>query len=171
MRFLILALLTLTYPLLAAPSEPVSLEHGTAPTKRHDVVLAADKDTPSFERYELKGDDSQFPRFLIRELPSGKTVGSLKWPRDSSSDSQPLRNHTRVLWHPNGTSVAIHTSERYYSHTNILALDPKTGKFIELQFPDYKTLTGHPKPKSADLRPRGFGTALRWTEKAFFSMK
>ena len=164
MRFLVLALLALTNPLLAAPSEPVALKDGTSPSKQHKVVLEADKDTPSFERYELKGD---VPRFLIRELPGGKTVGSLKWPGDSSSDSQPLRNHTHILWHPNGTAVAINTSERFYSYTNILALDPKTGKFIELRFPDYKTLTGYPQPKSDDLRPRGFGTALGWTEKGF----
>jgi hypothetical protein len=167
MRFLVLALLALANPLLAAPSEPVALKDGISPTKQHEVVLEADKDTPSFERYELKGDDSQFPRFLIRELPGGKTVGSLKWPGDTSGDSPPLRNHTQILWHPNGTAVAITTSERYYSQTNILALDPKTGKFLELRFPDYKTLTGYPKPKSDDLRPRGFGTALRWTEKGF----
>ena len=72
MLSLILAALALGSSALAAPLEPVALENGVSPTKRHDVVLEADKDTPSFERYEMKGDESQFPRFFIRELPSGK---------------------------------------------------------------------------------------------------
>ena len=147
---------------LATPTEPVVLEQGTASTGKHEVVLEADKDTPSFEQYELKGDHTQFPKFLIRELPSGRTVGSLKWPGDSSGDHQPLRNHTRILWRPDGKAVVINTSERHYSGTSVFALQ-KTGKFIEVPFPDYKTLTGHPQPKTEDLRPRGFGYALRWT--------
>jgi hypothetical protein len=167
MRLFTLTLLTLAHSALAVPSEPVALKHGIAPTGKHEVVLEADKDTPSFKRYELKGDDTQFPKFLIRELPSGRTVGKLRWLGDSSSDSQPLRNHTQILWRPDGRAVAISTSERYYSHTNLFALQPKTGKFIEVPFPDYKTLTGHPQPKAEDLRPRGFGNTFRWTDKGF----
>jgi hypothetical protein len=168
MRFLITTFLALTHYALAAPLEPVALESGVSPTKQYDVVLEADKDTPAFDRYEMKGDDSQFPRFFIRHLPSGTTVGSLRWPGDpSGGDSQPLRSHTKVLWSPDGSAVAINTDERFYSFTSVLASDPKSGKFVRVQFPDYKKLTGHATPKSEDLKPRGFSQSVCWTPKGF----
>ena len=168
MRFLIPTLLALAHSALAAPSEPVALERGVSPTKQHDVVLEADKDTPAFARYEMKGDDSQFPKFFIRQLPSGRTVGNLSWPGDpSGGDSQPLRSHTKVLWRPDGSAVAINTDERFYSYTSVLASDPKSGKFVQVQFPDYKKLTGHATPKTEDLKPRGFAQSVRWTPKGF----
>jgi hypothetical protein len=168
MRFLIPTLLALTHFALAVPLEPVALESGVSPPKQHDVVLEADKDTPAFDRYEMKGDDSQFPRFFIRQLPSGTTVGSLRWPGDPlGGDSQPLRSHTKVLWSPDGRAVAINTNERFYSYTSVLAYDSKSGKFVRVQFPDYKKLTGHATPKSENLRPRCFAQSVRWTPKGF----
>ena len=163
MRLLIPIFLTLCTFATAAPLEPVALENGVSPTKRHEVVLEADKDTPSYARYEMKGNDSQFPGFLIRELPSGKTIGRFSCIADPNSDEQPLRSHVKILWRPDGGAVAICTSERFYSYTNVFALDPKSGKFVEVQFPDYKTLTGFPEPNTDQLKPRGFSSVQRWT--------
>ena len=164
MRLLILIILTICSYAVGSPLEPVALENGVSPTKHHEVVLEADKDTPSFARYEMKGDDSQFPKFLIRELPSGKVVGRLSWPGDPGSDKQPLRSHTKILWHPDGGAVAINTDERFYSFTNIFSLDPKSGKFVEVKFPDYKALTGFPEPNTNQLQPRGFSRVVGWTK-------
>ncbi|MDF3056131.1 MAG: hypothetical protein K0R17_346 [Rariglobus sp.] len=164
MRILLTVLLAFATTVFGAPPEPVALENGTAPTKRYEVVLEADKDTPKFQRYEFKGDDSQFPAILIRQLPNGGIVGRLSWPGDAHSDDQPLRSHTTVLWHPRGDVVAINTNERNYAYSSIFALQSDTGKFVEVRFPDYKTLTGFPTPNSDQLRPRGFGRAVRWTK-------
>lgn len=148
---------------LAAPSEPVALEDGLSPDKRYEVVLEADKDTPSFARYEFKGDASQYPKFLIRDTATGRIVGRQKWPGDSTAgDERMLRNHARVLWRADGGAVAINTDERFYSYTSVLARGPKDVEFICVSFPDYKTLTGFAMPNSDDLRPRGFASATEW---------
>lgn len=166
MRLLILPiLLGLCSAAIAAPLEPVALENGVSPTKRYEVVLEADKDSPSFKRYEMKGDASQFPRFLIREISSGKTVGSLPWTGDPGSDEQPLRKHCEIIWRGDGGAVAINTHERFYSYTSVFVLDPKSGKFTEVLFPDYKTLTGFPEPNVDQLKPCGRDRVLGWTQK------
>ena len=164
MRVIFLSILCLSSYALAIPSEPVALQNGVSPSKRYEVVLEADKDTPSFKRYEMKGDPSQFPRFLIRELPGGRTVGSLSWTGDPGSDEQPLRSHCKVLWRGDGTAVAINTHERFYSYTSIFALAPKTGKFVEIKIPDYKTLSGFSEPNTEQLKPCGGDRVLGWTK-------
>ncbi len=164
MRVLIVTLLISGSTLIAAPSEPVSLSQGVAPTTRYEVVLEADKDTPGFQRYELKGEASEFPAILVREISGQRIVGRLSWPGDpSGGDSQPLRAHTEVLWSPTGEAVAINTNERLHSYSSVLALEPDTGKFVQVPFPAYKTLTGFSPPNSEQLRARGFTRAHEWT--------
>ena len=164
MRHLLSTLLVVAWPAIAAPPEPVALENGVSPSKHHEVVLEADKDTPSFARYELKGDDSEFPAFLVLELPGRRVLGRFNWPGDpSAGDEQPLRSHTQVLWSPSGDAVAINTDERFYSYSSILAHDRDSNRFVAVPFPDYKALTGFAPPDSDQLRPRGFARALEWT--------
>ena len=163
MRTALLTVFAFAVELIAAPPEPVPLEHGVSPNKRYDVVLEADKDTPAFQRYEFKGDDSEFPAFLVRELPSHRIVARLTWPGDASAgDEQPLRSHTRVLWSPAGDAVIVNTNERFYSYSSVLTVQPETGRFVQVPFPDYKTLTGFEPPDSSQLRARGF-TRAEWT--------
>jgi hypothetical protein len=161
MKKLALSFLLVSAALAAPPSEPVGLEGGISPTKRHEVVLEADKDTPTYRSYEFKEDSG--PKILIRELPGKRVVAKLLWPGDPNSDAQPLRTHTAVLWSPDGECVAINTSERHYAHSSVFARDPESGKFVEVEVPDYKTMTGFAPPDSDKLRARGFANALSWT--------
>ncbi len=133
----------------AFASTPDALEGGTSPNRRHEVVLDTAPETPVL---------------LVRELPSHHVVGRLEWPGDpTGGDTQPLRTHAKVLWQPTGEAVAINTDERFYAYTSVLARQPESGKFVHVQFPDYKTLTGFPPPNPEHLRPRGFARSLRWT--------
>lgn len=135
--------------MFAMAAAPDTLEGGVSPTKQHEVVLDAEPETPVL---------------LIRELPGHREVGRIEWPGDpTGGDEQPLRTHASVLWRPGGEAVAINTNERFYSGTSVLARLPQTGRFVEVKFPDYKTLTGYPLPNSEHLRPRGAGLATRWT--------
>ena len=116
----------------AFASTPDALEGGTSPNRRHEVVLDTAPETPVL---------------LVRELPSHHVVGRLEWPGDpTGGDTQPLRTHAKVLWQPTGEAVAINTDERFYAYTSVLARQPESGKFVHVQFPDYKTLTGFPPP-------------------------
>ncbi len=148
--------------LLAAPDEPVALKDGTSPNKRFEIVLEADKDTPSFAAYELKGDS--YPKFLVREVSTGKIVGRLACVGDSQSDAMPLREHATLFWRQDSLAVVINTSERFYSHSVVLAYDLAKKEFREVAFPDYKTSTGFAVPSSDDLRPRGFSSARGWDD-------
>lgn len=136
---------------MAFAGAPDALEGGTSPTKLHDVVLDTTPETPVL---------------LVRELPGHRIVGRLEWPGDpTGGDTQPLRTHAKVLWQPTGKAVAINTDERFYSYTSVLALQPKSSKFVQVQFPDYKALTGFPAPNPDHLRPRAFACSERWTPK------
>jgi hypothetical protein len=151
MRSLLATLFVFVFGVATYGAAPDALEGGTSPTKRHEVVLDAAPETPVL---------------LVREIPSHRIVGRLEWPGDpSGGDTQPLRTHAKVLWQPGGAAVAINTDERFYAYTSVLARQPKSGRFVQVQFPDYKTLTGFPSPNFDHLRPRGFARSLRWTPK------
>lgn len=161
MKKLALSFLLASAVSAAPPTEPVSLVDGVSPTKRHELVLEADKDTPTYQSYEFKGGSG--PKILVRELPSLRVVANIPWQGDPDSDARPLRSHTSVIWSGDGERVAINTSERHYRHTAVFARDSKTGAFVEVEFPDYKTMTGFAPPDSEKLQARGFGDALSWT--------
>jgi len=127
------------------------------------VVLEAEKGSPRYRAYEFKGDEFQFPAFLIRELPTRKVLGRVPWPGDAGSDEQPLSASSAVLWSPDGNSVALNTTERYYAHTTVWTIDRGAGVFVEVGLPEYETLTGFEKPDSNDLRPRGCARIKEWT--------
>lgn len=126
-------------------------------------MLEAEKGTAAFEAYEFKGDEKEFPAFLIREVRSGKVLTRVRWDGDANSDAQPLSLVSTVSWNPAGTAVILNTSERFYSHSGIWAFDQKFGGFKKLVLPDYKTMTGYEAPGSDELRPRGHGSTS-WTK-------
>ena len=166
----VVSLIFCIFPLTsqAAPKEPVALESGISPDGRFEVVLESDRDTPSYANYEMKGDTTAFPGFLIIERKTGKSLIRIEYPADPETDEQPLRKHTEVKWSPTSLAVAINTHERFYSHLSLAAYDSKHSKFKEIQLPDYKTLTGFPQPDSDQLRPRGFESVLSWNAKGNF---
>lgn len=145
-----------------AQNEPVPLENGKSPDGRFEVVLEADKDTPGYEKYEMKG--GSYPAFLILDQESGKALVRIEFPGDVQSDQQPLRKHTKILWSPKSSAVAINTDERFYSHLTLAAFDEESGVFKKVIVPDYMTLTGFPDPPREQLRARGREFAEGWTE-------
>lgn len=147
----------------AEPGAPVALRDGASPDKKYEVVLEADKDSPSYKDYEFKGSEDQFPAFLIRDVKTHKVAARVRWMGDAVSDEKPLRLRSTVLWNPSGTSVILNTSERFYSHSGVWTLDQASGKFGKLDLPDYKTLTGFEAPTADELRPRGFSSSA-WTK-------
>ena len=138
------------------------MEDGTSPNGKYDVVLEADKDTPTYQKYEMKGED--VPRLLVREIASKKVISSLPFPSDLDSDQRPLRDHTKVIWRADSAALIINTHERFYSYTNILVLDPKNLRFRDLEFPDYKQLTGLEAPKAEDLTSRSHEYGREWSK-------
>jgi hypothetical protein len=147
---------------IAGPAEPVALENGASPNGKYDVVLEADKDTPSYSKYEFKADNS--PKLLLRELRSKKILQTLSYPCDPDSDMRPLREHTGIIWRPDSGALVINTSERFYSHMNVFVLNKKAGLFQEVNLPSYKSMTGFDVPKSEDLMARGHSSGTNWTE-------
>lgn len=147
----------------AQPEHGVPLDRGTSPDKKHEVLLEAEKGTPRYLAYEFKGGDEQFPAFLIRQTKNGNVLARIPWMGDPGSDDRARREKSSVSWNPAGTAVIINTSERFYSHTAIWAIDDKTGTFKELVLPDYETLTGSVAPKAIDLRPRAHAKTS-WTK-------
>ena len=158
---LVLSFLT-TLVTLAQESKGVKLTNGISPNKKFEVVLEADKGSPKYKEYELKGDETEFPAFLIRELSSGKILSRIVWQGDSNSDQQSLTKKSVINWNNDGSAVIINTSERFYSYSTVWFLD-KDQFFRELIIPDYKTLTGFEKPNTEHLRPRGH-TSMKWSE-------
>jgi hypothetical protein len=145
-----------------------ALENGVSPDGRFEVVLEADIDDPAFSRYELKGEDDQFPAYLVLQRQSGKILMRIRYPADSHSDKQPLRKHTKVLWSPLSTAVAINTRERFYTHTSLAVFDPGKVEFRRVELPDYETLTSFSKPDSRKLKPRGASWVSAWTSEGHF---
>ncbi len=166
MRSIVHSLLAISASIFCAHGEErtgVALENGVSPSKKYEVVLEADKGSPRFERYEFKGDNDQYPAFLILEVASGEILTRLPWGSDSS-DWPSLREGSKVSWNPAGDSVILNTSSRFYSASSIWSFEVKSGVFKETGLPDYKTLTGFNAPKSDDLRPR-VGASSSWNER------
>lgn len=165
MRSTLHSLLVISASIFCAHGEQrvgVALENGVSPSRKFEVVLEADKGSPRFERYEFKGDNDQYPAFLILEVASGKILTRVPWGSDSS-DWPSLREGSKVSWNPAGDSVILNTSSRFYSASSIWSFDVKSGVFKKTELPDYKTLTGFNEPKSADLRPRA-GAYSSWND-------
>jgi hypothetical protein len=157
--------------LLAADSQTVSLENGLSPNRRFEIVLEADKGSSRFKAYEFKGDQCQYPAFLIVDATSRKVITRVPWEGDTGGDEQPLKLHSTVLWNPGSTAVALTTRERFYTHCVVRVYDASRRTFVKVEFPDYKTMTGFPPPAAEDLRSRGYDKAVEWNKKGHLTVE
>lgn len=76
----------------------VQITGGLAPTGMYEVVLETDHDTARFAEYEFKGDESQFPAFLVLDRTNGNTLGRFPWPGDGSDTRTQPTGASRPWW-------------------------------------------------------------------------
>lgn len=148
----------------ALAAEPVPLKDGRSPDQRFEVCLEADKDTPSFAKYQFKGGEENFPAFVVREIKTGKILSRFGYPSDPHSDKRPLREKVSVSWHPDSQRVFMNSRERFYTATTVVAYHAKEKEFKWIPFPSYEKLTGFPDPPRRHLRPRCHSISVAWTK-------
>ncbi len=154
MRLSLLTLLAFTAIAVAEiPEVPKSL----SPDGKIHAVMDVDRD-PKISP-EWKGDS--YPKIELTEKDTGRVLVSIEYFGAAGDDARPLREHVRLSWRPDSKAFAVTIDDRFYSSSKVFALTGDS-KFVEVSFPDYKTMTGYPVPNSDKLRPRGRSTVEGW---------
>ena len=143
-------------PLLAFADIP-SVPDSDSPDGKLHAVIDIDRDLKI--QPELKEDS--FPRIEITEKMSGKILASIEYFGSEGDDARPLREHVSVHWRPDSKAFSVTIDDRFYSSSAVFALNSKS-KFVKVEFPSYKTMTGFPEPNSDQLKPRGRSTVEGW---------
>ncbi len=130
-----------------------------SPNGRYCVVMDIDRD-PTIKP-EYKGDS--YPQIEVTEIKTGKVVSSLSYFGSIADDARPLRDHISVLWRKDSTALAINILDRFYSASQVLAMDTR-GVYIPVPFPTYTQMTGFPVPDRKNLRPRGWCRVVGWNK-------
>ena len=151
------ALLTLLAFTAIAEAEIPEVSKSLSPDGKIHGVMDVDRD-PMISP-EWKGDS--YPKIEVTEKYTGRVLASIKYFGAVGDDARPLREHVRLSWRPDSKAFAVRIDDRFYSSSKVFALT-KDSKFVEVSFPDYKTMTGYPIPDSDKLRPRGRSTVEGW---------
>ena len=152
-----LALLSLLAFSAAATAEIPEVPESISPDRKIHAVMDVDRD-PKISP-EWKGDS--FPRIEMTQKATGQVLASIEYFGAAGDDARPLRQHVRVSWRPDSKAFAVTIDDRFYSASKVFVLT-KESKFVEVQFPSYQAMTGHPVPDSDQLRPRGRSTVEGW---------
>lgn len=135
----------LTSLLAGTASAQIAVPRSESPTGQFVIMIETDKDQAGYEM-----DTS--PKMWIEEVKTKKKLVEFIFGADPSSDAQPLRNHTSVLWNGDGDAVAIQFQDRHYSSISVYRLKgslaapasfgacplPQDGEIIQKLVPRFK---------------------------------
>ncbi|WP_146848762.1 hypothetical protein [Brevifollis gellanilyticus] len=138
----------------------VEVPRSESPNGDFVVMMETDKDQPG---YEL---DSA-PKMWIEHRKQKKRLVDFSFGADPSSDTQPLRTHTKVLWNTAGDAVAIQFQERHYSHLSVYRLkgdlsDPES--FLACPLPVDGEIIQKLVPRFKEFRSRWFQHPDAWID-------
>jgi hypothetical protein len=157
MRHLFAAILTILPGLSAAQ---VEVPRSESPDGHFVIMIETDKDQPGYEM------DSA-PKMWIEDKKLKKRLVEFNFGADPSSDAQPLRTHTKVMWNPEGDAVAIQFQERHYSHLSVYRLygslaEPQA--FVPCQLPPDHEIIPKIVPRFKEFRSRWFQYPEAWID-------
>jgi len=154
MRLALLTLLAFTAITVAEiPEVPKSL----SPDGKIHAVMGVDRDPKISPEWK----EDSYPKLEVTEKDTGRVLTSIEYFGAAGDDARPLREHVCVSWRPDSKAFAVTIHDRFYSYSKVFALT-KDSKFVEVSFPDYKTMTGYPVPDSDKLKPRGREMVEGW---------
>ncbi len=156
-RIFHLAVVALT---TACAHAQIEVPRSESPQSEFVVMIATDKDQKGYEM------DSA-PKMWIEDKRSKKRLVEFDFGADPSSDMQPLRTHTKVLWNGSGDSVAIQFQERHYSHLSVYRLkgslaEPKS--FVACLLPEDGEIIQRLVPRFKEFRSRWFQHPDAWID-------
>jgi len=94
----------------------VEVPRSASPEGTFVVMMETDKDIKGYQMDSL-------PKMWIEDTRTKKRLADLDFRADPSSDTRPLRSHVRCLWSADSAAVAIHFSERFFTHMTVLRLE------------------------------------------------
>lgn len=155
---LVLFIALLIVPSVAAAQ--ISVPRSESPEGHFVVMIETDKDQAGYEM------DSA-PKMWIEDVKSKRKLIEFTFGADPSSDAQPLRSHTKVLWNAGGDAVAIQFQERHYSHLSVYRLKGSLAvpeSFVACQLPDDGEIIRKLVPRFKEFRSRWFQHPDAWID-------
>lgn len=155
--------LLLIIVLLACPGvalAQISVPRSESPESHFVVMIETDKDQAGYEM------DSA-PTMWIEDVKSKKKLVEFTFGADPSSDAQPLRTHTKVLWNAAGDAVAIQFQERHYSHLSVYRLKGSLAvpdSFVSCKLPEDAEIIRRLVPRFKEFRSRWFQHPDAWID-------
>jgi len=105
--------------------------------------------------------EGSFPQIELTEKTTGLVLTSIEYFGAVADDARPLRDHVQIQWRADSKAFSVTVNDRFYSTSKIFAMNERS-KFVEVDLPDYETMTGFPSPKADDLQPRGRAKVRGW---------
>lgn len=155
-----LALIALVVATVAAKADVPAVPNSDSPDGKLHAVMDIDRDP----RIDPEWKEGSHPKIEITVKATKKALESIEYFGPAGDDARPLREHVSLKWRPDSQAFAITTDDRFYSRTEVYALN-QDSKFVSVKLPDYTAMTGFPPPDSKHLRPRGRSTVEGWDEK------
>lgn len=123
-------------------------------------MINTDKDQKGYEMDSL-------PKMWIEDTRTKKRMAEFDFGADPSSDMQPLRTHTMVLWSSSGDAVAIQFQERHYSHLTVYRLEGSLAEprsFVQCPLPEDTEIIKRLVPRFKEFRSRWFQYPEAWID-------
>lgn len=139
----------------------VEVPRSQSPSGHFVLMIETDKDQAGYEM------DSA-PPLWIEDRKSKKRLVEFTFGADPSSDAQPLRTQTKVLWNAEGDAVAIQFQERHYSHLSVYRLKGSLAvpeAFIPCQLPPDHEIIQKMVPRFKEFRSRWFQHPDAWIDR------
>ena len=157
MRLLTTAILLLIHGVAVSQIE---VPRSESPDGHFVLMIETDKDQAGYEM------DSS-PTMWIEDKKQKKRLVEFSFGADPSSDAQPLRNNTKVLWNAEGDAVAIQFQERHYSHLSVYRLKGSLDvpeAFIPCAIPPDSEIIQKMVPRFKEFRSRWFQHPDAWID-------
>jgi hypothetical protein len=144
----------------ASAHAQIEVPRSESPRSEFVVMIATDKDQKGYEV------DSA-AKMWIEDKRSKKRLVEFDFGADPSSDMQPLRTHTKVLWNGSGESVAIQFQDRHYSNLSVYRLKGSLAEpesFVACLLPEDGEIIQRLVPRFKEFRSRWFQHPDAWID-------
>lgn len=146
---------------IASAYAQVEVPRAVSPGGEFSIMMETDKDQKEY-------DVDSSPKMWIEDTRSKKKLVEFEFGADPSSDMEPLRTNTKVLWSASGDAVAIQFQERFYSHLTVFRLEGTLAKpefFERCTLPEDVDIIRLAVPRFKEFRSRWFQHPEAWIDK------
>ncbi len=154
-----MALVMFAISAVAAKADVIPVPGSDSPDGKLCAVMDVDRD-PTIIPEGQGGDD---PRIEITDKKTRRILISIGYFGTVGDDERPLREHVHVTWRQDSRAFGVAIDDRHFTSSEVYVLN-KNAKFVSVDFPDYKTMTGFPEPTGDCGKSEGF-TVEGWDSK------